>query len=80
MPLAREIIGNLVALLFYFGIASTLLSFTTHLFAHEINNPDIDHNANPISFAVIGDGPYGDDKEAAFDRMVNAINKDHDIE
>ncbi|MCB1935919.1 MAG: hypothetical protein KDF59_08260 [Nitrosomonas sp.] len=60
MPSAREIIGNIVALLFYFGIASTLLSFTTHLLAHEINNPSINHTANPDLFTMIGGRLDGD--------------------
>jgi len=80
MPSARELLGSIVELLFYFGIASTLVSFTTHLFAHEINNPGIDHNASTISFIVVGNTPYGDDKETAFNPMTNAINQDHDLE
>ena len=80
MSTEREIFGHIVNLLFYCAIASSLFSFTTNLFADGNNNPGIDHNANAISFAVIGDGPYGDDKEAAFDNIIDAINKDHEIE
>ena len=80
MPTARENFGRIVGLLFYLAIASTLFSFTTNLFASDKHNQGIKHNANAVSFAVIGDGPYGDEKEAAFDRMIDAINKDHEIE
>lgn len=34
---------------------------------------------DPFTFAVIGDGPYGDHKEEAYDRMIEAINNDHDV-
>lgn len=37
------------------------------------------HNAG-FSFAVIGDGPYGDDQEVAFDRMIKAINRDRSVD
>ncbi|MDR4516500.1 MAG: metallophosphoesterase [Nitrosomonas sp.] len=80
MPTTRENFGHIVGLLFYLAIASTLFSFTTNLFASGKHNQDIKHNANAVSFAVIGDGPYGDEKEVAFNRMIDAINKDHEIE
>lgn len=75
----REFIGSMVNLFFYCSVVSALLSFTANLSAHEINSPAIDHDARPFSFAVIGDGPYGDEKEAAFDRVINAINRDHEV-
>lgn len=33
----------------------------------------------PIAFAVIGDGPYGVNKEAAYDRLIKTINNDPDV-
>jgi hypothetical protein len=33
-----------------------------------------------MSFAIIGDGPYGDDKEIAYDRMIKEINADNTVQ
>ena len=37
------------------------------------------HYGKQVAFAVIGDGPYGDDKEAAFDNLIRDINRDRSV-
>ncbi len=80
MYTTHKIFGHLSGRLIYIATAFVLFSYTAMLFADSQNNPTIDHNANSISFAVIGDGPYGDEREPAFDRLIDAINKDHAVE
>ena len=57
----REIIGNFVTFIFYFGIMSTVISFATGIPAGETGNTSIKHsaNTNTVSFAVSNDNPYG---------------------
>ncbi len=38
------------------------------------------HAGQAMSFAIIGDGPYGDDKEIAYDRMIEQINADNTVQ
>jgi calcineurin-like phosphoesterase family protein len=70
MQVKRNIIGAIVALFVVF-----IITFTSQISAS--NNKH--HYIDPISFAVIGDGPYGDDKEEAYDRMITSINNDHEV-
>jgi hypothetical protein len=36
--------------------------------------------ARPVTIAVIGDVPYGEDQEARFGELVDAVNRDHDVD
>lgn len=41
---------------------------------------NIKKNNHRILFAAIGDGPYGDDKEAAYDVLIDDINRNREID
>jgi len=55
----REIIGNFITFIFYFGIMSTVISFATGIPAGDAGNNNFKHNANTVSFAVSNDNLYG---------------------
>jgi len=55
----REIIGNFVTFIFYFGIMSTVISFATGISAGDAENTIQKHSANTLSFAVSSANPYG---------------------
>ncbi|WP_090627564.1 hypothetical protein [Nitrosomonas marina] len=61
------------------GMMSGLFVFATIVLAGGSNESAIIQSDKPFAFAVIGDGPYGDDREAAFDRMIDAINQDRAV-
>ena len=55
------------------------------LLNHSVSVADQDYRAQlkthvtPFAFAVVGDGPYGVDREPAYDRLIAAVNRDSEI-
>ncbi len=68
-----------VSAVFSIGMTFVASCFAANVFAEKAASSGIDRNVNPVAFAVIGDGPYGDDKEGAFDRIIEDINNDHEV-
>lgn len=62
------------------GVVMVSLSSTTVIASGGKNLVTGNQNGRALSFAVIGDGPYGDDKESAYDRLINDINSDHKVD
>jgi len=63
-------------------VALSTLAMTLTIAAEptEVRAVAADAQAQTFSFALIGDGPYSDAKEVAFDRMINDINLDKAVE
>jgi len=55
----REIIGNFVTFIFYFGIMSTVISFATGIPVGDAENTNIKHSANAVSFTTDKNSLYG---------------------